>query len=179
MKLKDNLANIITILRIILSLMMLLFPIFSLGFWILYSLAGLTDVIDGLVARKLKIESKTGAILDSISDMVFFIVVFILVLSNISLPIWLIISIVLIAILRIITYLFAFIKFHSFVSLHTYLNKLTGLSLFLFPLMFYLLGLNITGLILLVIASLSSLEELLIDISSSKVERDRKGLFIK
>jgi CDP-diacylglycerol--glycerol-3-phosphate 3-phosphatidyltransferase len=179
MKLKKNIANIITISRIIFSLLMLLFPAFSIGFWILYSLSGLSDFIDGIVARKLEIESKTGAILDSISDMVFFIVLIYFLLSKVSLPVWLIISIASIAFVRLLAYLISLIKFRCFVSLHTYLNKLTGLLLFFSPLMFYFWGLQVTGIILVSIASVSSLEEMLIDIFSNEINRDRKSLFIK
>ena len=46
-------ANIITILRIICSIFILFYLPFSIEFYILYLLAGLTDMIDGTVARKI------------------------------------------------------------------------------------------------------------------------------
>lgn len=176
MELRKNSANIITISRIVFSLLLLIFPVFSVGFWILYSLCGLSDFLDGMVARRLGIENKTGAILDSVADMVFFIVISIFLLSNVSLPIWLIISIVTIASIRIAAYVISFIKFHVFVFIHTYLNKLTGFCIFFAPVVFYFWGLEVTGIILVSIASFSSLEEMFIEIFSNEIKRDCKGL---
>lgn len=178
-KIRDNLANIITLSRIIFSLLMLLFPLFSIGFWVFYLLSGLSDVLDGLIARKFGTESKRGAILDSVADIVFFLIIGYLLLSSISLPLWLVICILIIALIRLAAYLISFIKFHSFVSIHTYLNKITGFSLFLTPLLYYFCGLEITGIILVIIAFISSIEELIIDILSKVAKRDCKGLFIK
>ena len=47
------LANFITGSRIIFSLAMLTFPVFSAGFYFCYMLAGFTDMIDGTIARKI------------------------------------------------------------------------------------------------------------------------------
>ncbi len=179
MKFKQNSANIITFTRIVFSVLLLIFPLFSIEFWIFYSLAGLSDFTDGIVARKLGIESKTGALLDSVADIVFFIIIAFLLLSKITLPLWIIISIIVIALIRILAYFIAFYKFHSFISIHTYLNKLTGLCLFFSPLMFYLWNLEVSGIILVSVAYISSLEELLIEICSKEEKRDCKGLFIK
>lgn len=53
-------ANLITGSRIILSLVMLPFTVFSVGFYICYLLAGFTDMVDGTIARKLGTESEFG-----------------------------------------------------------------------------------------------------------------------
>ena len=44
-------ANFITGSRIIFSLAMLTFPVFSAGFYFCYMMAGFTDMIDGTIAR--------------------------------------------------------------------------------------------------------------------------------
>ena len=64
-------ANFITGSRIIFSLAMLTFPVFSAGFYFFYMLAGITDMIDGTIARKLGTESKFGRNYDTIADIVF------------------------------------------------------------------------------------------------------------
>ena len=64
-------ANFITGSRIIFSLAMLTFPVFSAGFYFFYMLAGFTDMIDGTIARKLGTESKFGSNFDTIADIVF------------------------------------------------------------------------------------------------------------
>ena len=40
-------------------------------FWALYALCGISDMVDGWLARNLQAESKTGAVLDSVADIVF------------------------------------------------------------------------------------------------------------
>ena len=45
-------ANIITCVRILCSIMLVFFPISSVHFFIIYMFCGLTDVMDGIVARK-------------------------------------------------------------------------------------------------------------------------------
>ena len=46
-------ANIITICRIVLSVLILFFSVFSPVFYALYVSAGITDMLDGFVARKM------------------------------------------------------------------------------------------------------------------------------
>lgn len=46
-------ANAITYCRIIISMLMFLFSVFSPEFYVCYLLAGISDMIDGTIARKL------------------------------------------------------------------------------------------------------------------------------
>ena len=61
-------ANIITCFRILCSIMLVFFPISSVQFLITYMLCGLTDVMDGIVARKTNTVSDFGAKLDTGAD---------------------------------------------------------------------------------------------------------------
>lgn len=65
---RKNIANYITIVRIICVFILLALPVFSNAFFILYFIAGTSDVLDGFLARKLKIQSEFGARLDSFAD---------------------------------------------------------------------------------------------------------------
>ena len=67
-------ANSITVSRMLFSLALLVLPSRSLPFVVLYLLCGLTDVLDGFIARKLHTESEKGAMLDSIADLLFAVV---------------------------------------------------------------------------------------------------------
>ena len=53
-------ANIITCSRVLFSLILLFTKAFSTSFYALYIMAGITDVLDGIVARKFKLESEFG-----------------------------------------------------------------------------------------------------------------------
>ena len=64
-------ANIITGCRILCSILLLFFPALSPTFFILYLVAGFTDMIDGTIARKTNTASEFGSRLDTIADMVF------------------------------------------------------------------------------------------------------------
>ena len=64
-------ANIITFVRILCSIAILFCPVFSVAFYSLYITAGLTDMIDGWVARKTNTVSEFGAKLDTVADFVF------------------------------------------------------------------------------------------------------------
>lgn len=82
-------ANLITCCRILLSLLLLFFPALSPGFYGLYLAAGLSDMLDGYVARRTNSASPLGASLDSIADVVFLAVCLIKLLPVLSLPAWL------------------------------------------------------------------------------------------
>ena len=45
-------ANVITGLRILVSAVLLFCPVFSQIFYVLYLIAGLSDMVDGIIARK-------------------------------------------------------------------------------------------------------------------------------
>ena len=64
-------ANTITCCRILFSILMLFFPAFSGSFYACYIIAGITDMIDGTVARKLGTSSQFGEKLDTVADFVF------------------------------------------------------------------------------------------------------------
>jgi len=55
-----HIANIITDSRIVFSIALLFFPPLSSAFFVLYAAAGLTDMIDGTVARKTNTVSDFG-----------------------------------------------------------------------------------------------------------------------
>ena len=48
-------ANIITSCRILCSIIMMFFPVFSVMFYIMYLLFGLTDMIDGAILQEKQI----------------------------------------------------------------------------------------------------------------------------
>lgn len=61
-------ANVITSLRIIGSMALLLYPALSTSFYALYIATGITDMIDGTVARKTNTVSEFGSKLDTVAD---------------------------------------------------------------------------------------------------------------
>ena len=127
-------ANSITVSRMLFSLALLFLPQRSLKFAVLYLLCGVTDVMDGFVARKLHTESEKGAMLDSIADLIFAAVYAVKILPILKIPLWIWIWTAIIAVTKIICIVIASKKVHRLEIEHSLGNKLTGLLLFLLPL---------------------------------------------
>lgn len=66
-----NVANILTGFRILGSILLLFFPVFSEAFYSIYLLCGFSDMIDGTIARKTNSASELGAKMDTVADLVF------------------------------------------------------------------------------------------------------------
>ncbi|MGE4277553.1 MAG: CDP-alcohol phosphatidyltransferase family protein, partial [Lawsonibacter sp.] len=67
----NYLANIISASRFIFAVLIICAEPFSVLFWAAYVCGGLSDLIDGPIARGLNQLSEAGAKLDSLADLVF------------------------------------------------------------------------------------------------------------
>ena len=152
-------ANLITSCRILLSLLLLFFPALSPGFYGLYLAAGLSDMLDGFVARRTNSASPLGAKLDSMADLVFLAVCLIKLLPVLALPVWLWVWVGLIALLRLVNVVSGFVRRKKLVLLHTRANKLTGALLFLLPLSLGFLDISCTAVPLCALASFAAIQE--------------------
>lgn len=184
MKMKNkhnlNLADIITLFRIVGTFSLIAIKPLSALFFLVYTMTGVTDVLDGWIARKTHTTSEFGARLDSIADVVFYGVTAFKImpslLSVLTPLVWCIIAVVLF--LRIISYVVAMIKYHCFASLHTYMNKLTGFLVFTIPYVMSQPFAISACIIVSIVAVLAALEELIIHISTNQYCTDRKTLFV-
>ena len=107
---KKYIANIITGSRIAFSLPILFIPLSSAWFYVLYLFCGLTDMIDGTIARKINTVSSFGSKLDTVADFVFMAVCVIKLLPMINIPVWLWISIAVIAIIKVTNVVLGFVR---------------------------------------------------------------------
>ena len=113
---------------------MLFVPVLSMQFYVFYILCGLSDMVDGTVARKTGSTSVFGAKLDTAADTLFIAVSFVKLFPVIAMPKWLGIWIIAIAAIKVCNIIAGFVYRNTFIALHTMMNKATGLLLFLFPL---------------------------------------------
>ena len=157
---RKQIANIITCSRILCSICLLLCPMFSITFYIMYLFCGITDMVDGTIARKTKTTSEFGAKLDTVADIVFVVVCFVKMLSLVHLPNWIWIWITLIATIKIGNIVYGFVNSNKLISLHTSLNKVTGFLLFLFPLSLELIEPTYSSMIVCSLAMLSAIDEM-------------------
>ena len=142
--LRFKMANIITSIRIVCSITLLFFPVFSPTFYVLYIAAGISDMIDGTVARKTGTVSEFGSKLDTVADFVLVVACLIKVLPGINVPAWLIIWIIVIAMIKVTNLISGYVMRRELVVLHTAMNKVTGVLLFILPLTFELIDLKYT-----------------------------------
>lgn len=174
-----HVPNSITVIRIILTIALLFFEPFSNLFDVAYILGGLSDLLDGYIARKTKTMSKMGARLDSFADFIMIAVLFIKLIPVLRIPYVIYGWILFIAVIRFLSILIVIRKFHTLAILHTYTNKATGIILFFFPLLYQKMNIMILSTTICVLASISAVEELLIHITSGQLIEDRKSFFTK
>lgn len=170
--------NIITCVRILGTVALVFIEPFCVAFYVIWTICGVSDVLDGTVARMLKKESKFGARLDSIADIMFYLLMLYRVLPTLIavLPRWIWIIVCAIALTRIGAYVTALIKFKRFASLHSYLNKLSGFMLFLVPYFIFMSWFWIYCVVLCGIGLASSIEELLIHLLSRHYQEGRQTI---
>ena len=167
---KKRIANIITGSRIVLSLPLFFVPLSSAWFYALYLLCGLSDMIDGTVARRTNSASEFGARLDTVSDFVFMIVALIKFMPHLHIPVWLWIWIGVIAMMKLGNVVLGFVCTKKFVSPHTVLNKITGLLLFLLPTTISFVDLTYTLPIVCTVATVAAIHEVYFTYSEKKYD---------
>ncbi len=176
MSFKRNIPNLITSLRILGTICILFITPLKPVYFVIYTATGITDLLDGFFARKLNVSSNFGAKLDSIADLLFYTVNLIKLLPVLirMLPrfIWIIVAAILI--LRTVSYIIAAVKFHRFAAHHTWLNKITGASVFLIP-YFLITPIGIVFcFVVCLVGILSTVEDLYIHISSDAYDENIK-----
>lgn len=127
-------ANTITFFRIAASIVLLFCPVFSPAFYVFYIVAGVSDMLDGFVARKTDTVSELGARLDTMADFVLVVVCLIKLLPILRIPAWLYGWIGIIAFIKVANIISGFTTQKKLVTVHSVMNKATGALLFLMPL---------------------------------------------
>lgn len=176
-----NLPNLITLSRLVSAILLMPICAFSQAFFAIYTYCGISDILDGALARKLHCNDEFGARLDSIADILFYAVTAFKILpvlcSKLTPSIWYIV--IATVIIRIISYTVAAIKYRRFASLHTYMNKLTGFLVFTVPYILFLPFAESACMIISVVAVLAAMEELIIHAIADEYIADRGTLFVK
>ena len=152
-------ANTITAIRIVCSIALLFFPVFSPAFYTLYIVAGISDIVDGTVARKTGTVSKFGSKLDTVADFVLVLCCRIKLITNLHIPTWLIVWIIVIAVIKAFNLISGYALRKEFIALHTVMNKVTGILLFVLPLTMRVIDLKYSGAVVGVVATFAAIQE--------------------
>ena len=173
-----NMADTVTTMRMAASLFLLFIPLKSIWFLVIYTFAGLTDVLDGWLARKTGRASEFGARLDSVADLLFYSVLltrlFPVLYQMLPGVIWYAVSGI--VLVRLASYVTAAVKYHRFASLHTWLNKLTGAAVFLLPYVLFDSNIVVYSGAVCIIAFAASAEELAIHLLRTDYIANRKSI---
>ncbi|MFZ0472135.1 MAG: CDP-alcohol phosphatidyltransferase family protein [Bacteroidales bacterium] len=176
-----TIPNVITTYRLFMAPVILYFIISGQEnlFAIFLVINLLTDVIDGYIARKFKMETEIGARLDAFADYFTYILVFIglFVFKLDELRPYLVSAIIFVSML-VLTVIVSIIKFRKFHSYHTVIEKSGGYVQALF-----FIGLFTIGFIgplyyfMIVFGILGAIETIAIDILIPEMRSDILGLY--
>ncbi len=176
-----NIANSLSFYRIIISPVIFYFAITGEQdlFAVFLTINLITDVVDGYIARKFKMESEFGARLDSFADnftyLLAFIGIYLFKLEDILPHIT---SFIIFAGIMISTLIVSLIKFGRFPSFHLYSTKIGGyiqgaffIVLFVYdfitPFYYFMIGWSI----------LAALEHITIQLIIPELKSNAKGLY--
>ena len=152
-------ANTITFFRIAASIVLLSCSVFSPAFYAFYIAAGLSDMLDGFVARKTDTVSKLGAWLDTIADFVLVVVCLIKLLPVLRIPAWLYAWIGIIALIKVVNIISGLAVQKKLVAVHSVMNKATGVLLFLLPLTIPAVPLRDSAIVICAAATFAAIQE--------------------
>lgn len=154
--------NKLSFIRIIFSLLLFFTKPLSYLFFIIYLICSISDVLDGYVARKYNLVTDFGAKLDSIADMPMFLSLIIVLLPVLNFTLEIYVLILIIVILKIASAIYCYIKFEKLSTIHSYLNKITGLLIILIPVLLIFAPSENLIAIICIIATIAAIEEFLI-----------------
>ena len=152
-------ANLITVIRILCSVVLLFCAALSPWFYALYITAGVSDMVDGWVARKTNTVSEFGSKLDTIADIIFVVVCLIKLLPVLHLPVWIYVWVGIIACIKVFNIVYSYAVRKQFLADHSILNKLTGALLFLLPLTLSVIDVKYSAAVVCAVATVAGIQE--------------------
>jgi CDP-diacylglycerol--glycerol-3-phosphate 3-phosphatidyltransferase len=152
-------ANLITAIRILCSISLLFCAAFSPWFYALYITAGVSDMVDGWVARKTNTVSDFGSKLDTIADIIFVVVCLVKLLPVLHLPVWIYVWVGIIAGIKVFNIVYSYVVRKQFLADHSILNKVTGALLFLLPLTLFVVDVKYSAAVVCMVATIAGIQE--------------------
>ena len=152
-------ANLITSIRILCSVALLFCAALSPWFYVLYITAGLSDMVDGWVARKTNTVSEFGSKLDTVADIIFVVACLVKLLPILHLPVWIYVWVGFIACIKVFNIVYSYVVRKQFLTDHNILNKVTGALLFLLPLTLSVIDVKYSAAVVCVVATVAAVKE--------------------
>lgn len=154
-----QLPNTLSALRLLGAIVLLFCDVKGIAFWSVYLFCGISDMLDGFLARKLNAATPFGAVLDSVADLCFVVCCCCKLIPVLEFPLWMWIWCGMIAIIKLMNQAFALVLFKRCIFLHSTANKATGLLLFVgIPLALFIESI-IPFIIVAIIATFAAIQE--------------------
>ena len=175
-EMKLDLPDILSLSRVVGAVLLLFTTPLSLLFLAVYGYCCITDVLDGFLARRSRSENRQGQILDSTADIVLTVCLLACLIPFLPWEGWMITWIAIIAVIRIISLGIGSMRFGQIALLHTYGNKLSAFLRYLAPFLLAFVDLTPMMVVLCTITTLTSLEDLCINLKSDSLDSNIKSI---
>jgi len=123
-------ANFVTGIRVVCGIILLFVPADSKWFYAFYLSGGITDAVDGVIARRMGQCTDFGAKFDTAADIVFIMCASVKVISVLNAPVWILIWIGAIICRKIMNIVHGMIIYNQFTAVHSVWNKICGVIIF-------------------------------------------------
>jgi CDP-diacylglycerol--glycerol-3-phosphate 3-phosphatidyltransferase len=181
-----HIPNILSVARFPLSALLLFLTSYTIHFIFVFIVIGVTDVLDGFLARKYGWGTPLGAKIDGFADAFFAICTLV---ALVSLQIyqqftWYVIAMIgFVALLKLFNLLVTKMKFGIWSSIHTIASKVTQVPFFFIVIFIVITGqialwLNAVLFIMLGLVLFADLEETIIIVFSTQFDPDAKSMFL-
>ena len=131
---KKQLANIISCSRIAGAIVLFCLNEISTLFLAIYVICGITDLVDGPVARKTNSTSVLGATFDTVGDVLTYLALTKVLIKQKLVPLWIFIWILTAGVFFGVCAVVSRIRLKKLYLPHTYLGKIFGFAVFVLPL---------------------------------------------
>ena len=170
--LKKQAANIISGSRIVVAVILFFFSEITGVFLTLYCYCGLSDLIDGPVARKTGFTSVVGAMLDTVGDLLTYLALAKIFILHKYVPLWVIIWMLGTAVGFAVSGFIALKRFGKFSLVHSLFGKFLGVSVFALPFAQKFNFGVIWMTVICAISSIAAIESIIIESLSDSLETD-------
>lgn len=171
--------NALSIFRVMMIIPLFLFEPLSFLFMVAYVLAGVSDIIDGPIARKFNVVSQFGAALDGGADLLFLFAALFRIGPVIEFANWLWIWIGVAIVFKLFASVIGYIRHKEIIFLHTYIGKFFMLNLLFFPVYYLFFEADTVLIVLLMLVTIVIIEDIYINSTSKEVNLDHKGILFQ
>lgn len=171
--------NALSTFRIIMIIPLFLFEPLTFPFMTAYVLAGVSDIIDGPIARKFDVVSQFGAALDGGADLLFLFAALYRIGPIIEFSSWLWIWIGIAITCKLLASVIGYVRHKKVIFLHTYIGKFFMLNLLFFPVYYLFFDADSILITLLALVTVVIIEDIYINSTSKEVNLDHKGILFQ